>query len=61
MKRIIIVIICMCSLAFADPLTDYISKFDKDLAIDQYELSIETNGENANILAKLAGLYKDTG
>lgn len=61
MKKIIIVILCISGLISADPLADYISQFDKGLAIDLFEKTLETQGENSNILGKLAGLYKDVG
>ncbi len=61
MKKAIMIILSMLSILIADPLADYISQFDKDLAIDLFEKSLESQGENPNILAKLAGLYKDVG
>lgn len=61
MKKTIVIILCMFTLVVADPLADYISQFDKSLAIDLLEQTLEVQGENPSILGQLAGLYKDVG
>jgi len=61
MRQLIVTILLSFSLVFAITLSDYVAKFDKELAIQLYESDLEIGHDVQASYTALARLYNETG